>query len=218
MSTLAELRDRIEQTLLDTTNTIWSTDALDEALRAALAEYNLVLPAKVVDDITLTEAGREIDLSDIAGLLKVTEVWWPYDSTAQPWPPNRVRGWYLYDGSEGKVLFLNQIDGAEPQSGDEVRIWYTVMQTIEDLDLAAATTVPAEHESLLVLGASALAVSGRGLDLLRVTEIDPGLVDKYSKWAEARLKEFRASLEVLRGEAARCGSSWGPGWSVDKWS
>jgi hypothetical protein len=217
MSTLAEIRDRVEAKLLDATNVIWSTDTIDEAIRTALDEYSLALPATKDEVITLAAAGREIDLSGVDGLLKVTQVRWPYDSDVEQWPPNRVRGFYLYWNDGAPVLELNQIDGGQPQIGDEVRVWYIVRQAIEDLDLAAATTVPAVHESLIVLGAAGLSVDGRSLDLLRVTEIDPGLVTKYEKWAEARLKEFRASLELLRGEQARCGSSWGAGWSVDKW-
>jgi hypothetical protein len=117
MSTLAELRDRVEVTLSDATNTIWSTDVLDEAIQSALDEYSQVLPVKAVEVITLTAAGREIDLSGVAGLLKVTEVWWPYDSTSEVWPPNRVRGFYQYTTVDGPVLFLNQLDGDEPQIG-----------------------------------------------------------------------------------------------------
>jgi hypothetical protein len=217
MSTLAEIRDRVEAKLLDGTNVIWDTDTIDEAIRTALDEYSLALPFTKDEVIDLAADGREIDLSGIDGLLKVTEVRWPYDSTTEQWPPNRVRGFYLYWNEGAPVLQLNQIDGDQPQSGDEMRIWYVIRQTIEDLDAADTTTVPAVHESLLVLGAAGLCVDGRSLDLLRVTEIDPGLVTKYEKWAEARLKEFRASLELLRGEQARCGSSWGAGWSVDKW-
>jgi hypothetical protein len=217
MSTLAEIRDRVEAKLLDTTNVVWSTDTIDEAIRAALDEYSLALPYTKDEVITLLADGREIDVSGITGLLKVTQVHWPYDSTTEDWPPQQVRGFYLYWNDGAPVLYLNNIDGDQPQTGDEVRVWYVVRQAIEDLDLAAATTVPAVHESLIVLGAAALSVDTRSLDLLRITEIDPGLVSKYEKWAEARLKEFRASLELLRGEQARCGSSWGEGWSIDKW-
>jgi hypothetical protein len=103
------------------------------------------------------------------------------------------------------------------RSDDEVRIWYTVRQAIEDLDLAAATTVSPVHESLLVMGAAARAVSSRDVDLLRITEIDINQVARYEKWAAERLAEFRASLQLIRGEEARSGASWGPGWSVDKW-
>jgi hypothetical protein len=44
MSTLAEIRDRVEAKLLDETNVVWSTDTIDEAIRTALDEYSLALP------------------------------------------------------------------------------------------------------------------------------------------------------------------------------
>ncbi len=217
MSDLTVLRGRVELKLSDVGNVIWSTDALDEGIQSALDEYNAVMPAKAEETLTLAAAGREIDLSEIDGLIKVTEVWWPYDSDAEIWPPNRVLGWYQFTSADGPVLFLNQIDGAQPQAGDEVRIWYTLRQAIEGLAGATEGTLPLDHESLLVLGAAGHAVQGRALDLLRVTEVDPGLVAKYEKWADDRLKEYRASLEILRSEQARSGVSWGPGWAVDKW-
>jgi hypothetical protein len=218
MSTLAELRDRVEQILSDTTNTVWSTNAIDEGIRLALGEYSLVMPAKLDEVLTLAADGREIDVLGVDGLLKVTEVWWPYDSAAEIWPPNRVLGWYQFKSSSGEVLFLNQFEGNEPQTGDEVRIWYTYRQTIEDLDSATESTFPEIHDSLLVMGAAALAVQARSLDQLRITEVDPDIIAKMDKWANDRLKEFRASLEILRGQEARSGSSWGPGWAVDKWN
>lgn len=40
--TLSSLRDQVETNLLDSTNLIWSTAVLDEAIRAALAELSRV--------------------------------------------------------------------------------------------------------------------------------------------------------------------------------
>jgi hypothetical protein len=217
MSDLATLRGRVEQKLWDTANDVWSTEALDEAIWEALDEYSQALPLATADELTLTAAGRSIDVSTLDGLLNVTRVYWPYDSSQETWPPNRVNGFRLDWIGGDPLLVLTSFEGAQPQVGDEVKVWYTCRHTIEDLDLATGTTVPAVHESLLVLGAAGHAAQGRSLDLLRISEVDPDLVTKYEKWAEGRLSEFRASLELLRGEAARGGESWGAGWSLDKW-
>ena len=217
MSDLATLRNRVEQKLWDTGNAVWTTEALDEAIWEALDEYSQVLPQTSSEVLTLAADGREIDVSTLAGLLNITRVYWPYDSSEEIWPPNRVNGFRLDWIAGDPVLVLTAFNGDQPQSGDEVKVWYTCRQTIEDLDLATETTIPAAHESLLVLGAAGHAVEGRSLDLLRISEVDPDLVSKYEKWAESRLKEYRACLEQLRGEAARGGESWGNGWELDKW-
>jgi hypothetical protein len=217
MSDLATLRGLVERKLWDETNAVWSDDVIDQAIWEALDEYSRMLPLAAEEVLTLAAAGRSIDVSSITGLLSVTRVYWPYDSSEEIWPPNQVKGFRLDWVAGDPYLVLTAYDGTEPQTGDEVKVWYTCRQTIEDLDLATGTTVPALHESLIVLGAAGYAVQGRGLDLLRISEIDPDLVTKYEKWAEGWLQEFRAKLEQLRGESARAGESWGTGWELDKW-
>lgn len=217
MSDLATLRGRVEVKIWDETNDVWSDDVIDAAIWEALDEYSQALPLAAEEVLTLAASGRTIDVSSLTGLLSVMRVYWPYDSSEEIWPPNLVRGFRLDWVAGDPYLVLTAYDGSEPQTGDEVKVWYTSRQTIEDLDSATETTVPAVHESLLVMGAAGHAVQGRSLDLLRISEVDADLVSKYEKWAEGRLSEFRASLELLKNAAARGGESWGTGWGLDKW-
>jgi hypothetical protein len=217
MSNLAELEVRVAGVLWDVSQAVWSQEVLEEAIRTALDAYSQVVPQGTSAVVTLAAAGRQLDIFMLDGLLNVTRVYWPYDSTEETWPPNRVKGFRLDWIATNPVLTLTAFDGPQPQTGDEVKIWYTCRHTIEDLDEADETTLPEQHESLLVLGAAGHAVQGRSLDLLRISEVDPDLVSKYERWAEGRLAEFRAGLEVLRGQAARGGESWGEGWRLDKW-
>ena len=60
MSTLAQLRDRVEALLMDTTNAIWDTGTIDEAIRQCLDEYNGVFPLTMETVIVLPGDGREI--------------------------------------------------------------------------------------------------------------------------------------------------------------
>ena len=53
MSTLAEMRDRVEAVLMDAANAIWDADTVDEAIRQVLDEYNQVCPLSVETMITL---------------------------------------------------------------------------------------------------------------------------------------------------------------------
>jgi hypothetical protein len=72
MADLATYRTRILQSLQDTGSAIWSTDAIDEAVRYALHAYNLVLPLEKTSVISLPGDGREIALDGLAGLMAVT--------------------------------------------------------------------------------------------------------------------------------------------------
>jgi hypothetical protein len=219
MSTLAELRDRIEVMLQDTGNAIWDTDVIDEGIRQALDQYNLVNPLTMETVITLPGDGREIALSGITGLLYVLNVWWPYDSDAatETWPPNRVRGWRVWWDDNQAVLFLEIIEGSQPQTNEEVRIWYAKRQTIENLDSGSTTTIRGDHESLIVLGGAGHAAMSRTVDLVEVSGTDLYQVGILGTWGQRKIREFQAALRNLQREQTKRGPSWLSGWSLDKW-
>jgi hypothetical protein len=219
MSTLAEIRDRVEQALLDVTNTIYTTGVIDEGIRSALDQYTAFNPQGKETVITLPGDGREIAIDALTGLVQVVEVWWPYDSlaTSETWPPNRVRGFRVYRDLGLPVLFLDIDDGDQPQQDDELRIWYTARQEIEGLDSAAATTLIPEHESVIVTGAAGYAAMSRALDLVETAGTDLYAVGMLGTWGRSRLREFNGMLKLIREGSSRSGSSWGRGWDLDKW-
>lgn len=220
MAALTAIRDRVEQLLNDTSNAIYATTLIDEALRLALDEYSIFVPLHGETVITLPGDGREVALNGITGLVKVVEVWWPYDSDAssETWPPNRVLGWRLYWDDAQPVLFLDTVDQDQPQQDDEMRIWYTKRQTIDGLDSASATTVQGDHESLLVLGAAGHAAMTRAEDLIEISGTDLYQVGVLATWGNKKIREFRSRLVLLQRESSRRGPSFlAPAWYLDKW-
>ena len=219
MSTLAQLRDRVEALLMDTANAIWDTGTIDEAIRQCLDEYNAVFPLTMETVIELPGDGREIALNALAGLIEVLEVWWPYDSdaVAETWPPNKVRGFRLWWDDARPVLFLDIAGGGQPQQDDEMRIWYAKRQTIQDLDSAAVTTIMTDHESSLVKGAAAHCALSRTVDLIEVAGADLYAIGLLGTWGRAKEREWYTFLEALRKKSARRGAPWGQGWRLDKW-
>lgn len=220
--TLAQYEARVSQFLMDASNTIWPTATLDECIRLALHEYSDANPLGMETVLTLPGDGREIALNGVSGLIRVTDVWWPYDSdaTAETWPPNRVRGFRLYWDDDQPVLFLEVEDDAQPQQNDEVRIWYAKQRTIQNLDGASTTTIQAEHESWIAMGAAGYAVFARATDLAETAGVSavstPNLAALGSRW----LRSFRANLADLRGQRNPGGPSgpvFGAGWRLDKW-
>jgi hypothetical protein len=219
MTALAGIRDRIEVMLMDTGNAIWDTGTIDEALRLALDQYNMVNPLHMETVITLPGDGREIALSGISGLLYVSNVWWPYDSdaTEETWPPNKVRGWRLWWDDAQAVLFLEIEEGSQPQLDEEVRVWYAKRQTIQDLDSASITSVRGDHESILVMGAAGHAAMSRTADLIETANTDLFQVGLLGTWGQRKIREFQSHLKAIQRESARRGPSWNVGWSLDKW-
>jgi len=219
-STLAQFRTRIAARLVDASNAVWSTTTLDEALLTALHDYSRVHPNTTETVITLPGDGREIALSALTGLLDVSEVWWPYDSTPaeETWPPNRVGGFRLWWDLGSPVLFLDTADNDQPQLNDELRLWYSLLHTIQNLDSGAITTVRPDHESGLVTGAAAYAALSETVDQVGQVHIDPDETKTLQTWGAARLVEFNAWLETLRAQSARSGKPWADqGWRLDKW-
>jgi len=218
-STLAQFRTRISARLIDASNAVFSTATIDEALRTALHDYSAVSPLTHETVITLPGAGRQIALAALDGLLDVSEVWWPFDSTGdEVWPPNRVRGFRVYWDDAQPVLFLDLTTGSQPQLNDELCLWYSTLHTILNLDSADSTTPRADHESLLVTGAAGYAVLSQGVNQVGSVHIDPKEVDYMLATGNAMLAQFTAALDVLRAQSARSGRPWGgESWRLDKW-
>ena len=198
MSTLAQLRDRVEADLRDTGNNNWSTDEIDAHLRSALVDYNAVDPRRAqaaLDDVADT---REYSLDTIHAstpILELYDVWWPYDSSDPAHPPERPR-WALI---AERTLYLD-VDDA-PAGEYQLRLFYTTPRTIDDLDGATGTTLSAEAENLVVLGATAYAGLQYAQSLINTVTASGWTPQQLREWAEVRLAQFRAGLEDVRRRA-----------------
>jgi len=209
-TTLTTLRDRLEQTLQDTGNTKWTTTNLDEAIRQALAVYSEYLPYRAVTTLTLTVAGRELDISTIT-YNTIERVWWDYDSTNPDHPPH----WRTFETWPGDILFVNDPD--EPAIGDKVRIWHTTDHTLTDLDAATATTLPTRHESLLVQGASGFAAAARRITILEQVNLNVWAPRNLREWAELHLTAFYDALQDIATREAALNSGTAPAAAIDRW-
>lgn len=184
----------------------YSQEDIDEAIRWALHRYNEVKPDRTIATLTLPSTGREIDISTITDYHKIESVWWNYDSADPAYPPN----WRNFELWPGDILYIK--DAEEPTSGDVVRIWYTRLQTINGLDSATATTVPTDHDTIIVIGASGYAAQERVQD----TEA-PRRPTKLREWAEARRKEFEQALQRLARSEGIENSGIATGPALDRW-
>jgi hypothetical protein len=187
---LAAIRDRVEARLQDATNTRWATGDLDEAIRTALEQYSKYKPQHKLATVTLGADGREVDVSSLTDLLRVEKVWWDYDSSDPSYPPN----YRQFEVWPGDILFID--DREAPSSGDKVRIWYTATHTIEDLDSATATTIPADDEGTIVTGACHFAVQIRSAELAESLTAHDDVVQNLRHYADEQGTNFRYQAQM----------------------
>jgi hypothetical protein len=191
-TTLTTLRDRVELILADSSNAIFSTGDVDEAIRRALHDYSAVNPYRKIGTITLAADGREIATSTLTGIIDVAEVWCPYDSSDPEFPPYRRPFRFWKD-----IAKLYVIGSYEPQSADVVRVFYTALHTLNGLDSETSTTLPAEHDSIVALGASGYAAQSRALDISEQISVDRDTANRLKDWAELQLHRFADALTAV---------------------
>ncbi len=191
-TTLALLRDRVEEILADTGNAIWSTDNIDEAIRQALHEYSMARQNEKETSLTLTADGREISTSTITDLINVTEIWIDYDST-DPDYPAPIRPFRFWKDI-GTIYVMGQY---EPQDADVVRVFYTALHILNGLDSETSTSVPDEDVTALAHGAAGYAAATRAVDLAEMITVDRQAVERMDTWGQQRLSDFRLHLQAL---------------------
>src|SRR5690606_22001873 len=98
------------------------------------------------------------------------------------------------------LLFVN--DPACPAAGDVLRIWYSTDHSLEGLDGATATTIPAQHAGLLALGAAGFAVTSRRVTVAETANLNEGAARNLREWGEERLVSFYQHLRDLARRAA----------------
>jgi hypothetical protein len=215
VSTLAQLEARAIVYLYDSLNENFPAAAIDEGLRLALHEYTEALPLTMDTVIELPADGHEIALNALTNLIDVVDVWWPYDSLTEIWPPNRVTGYRVYWDDAQPVLVINQAGIGLPMQDDEMRVFYTTIHTINGLDSGDSTTIPAVHESVLLRGAEGHACLMRGTDLTEQLSINRFAVPNYTDFGNMLLLGFRAELRRL-AQTRRSSEPFGVGWALDQ--
>jgi hypothetical protein len=212
LTDLETLRDRVEALLTDGSNLEWTTAELDQAIRLGLYELSTVLPVRAVATKDAVDDTWEYDLTAIAGVVAVTEVWYPYLSTDDSYKQaHPVKFRMLTD-----VILLLDIEDS-PDNAYDLRIFYDKVQTVNTLDSATATTLDDAEKAALVLGAAGYAAIGKARDVTNEVTIGAEVPTVLEKWGKARLKEFEERIVALAAVANAGEDSvvgWGP---VDKW-
>jgi len=175
---VARVRDDLQDT--DSQNYRWTDGEVESAVLRVVAEYSLRAPIEQQDDIATADGDREVDISTLTGLLEVESVEFPIGESPKYMQHFEHWAGHLYTEDYG--------DG----TGARVR-WFK-KHTLT----AESTSIPAEHEEIIVLGATGyLAMSASAATVDRAFIVGRYGTTGYWVWGMERLKRYDTKLKAI---------------------
>ena len=179
---LTEMRARVREDLQDTDsqNYRWSDDEVDGAIDRVVMEYSLHAPIEQQTDIATTDGDPELDISTLTGLVKIESVEFPLGKT--PKYMQHIEYW------AGHLCMQDEGDGTD------ARVRWLKKHTLT----AESTTIPAEHEEVIVLGATGyLAMSASAATVDRAFIAGRYGTQSYRLWGRERLRGYDFKLKEI---------------------
>ena len=179
---LTELRARVREDLQDTDPETyhWADDQVDGAIQRCVQEYSIAAPIEQVTDIATASDDTELDISTLTGLLKIESVEFPIGRR----PPyyQRFAHW------AGRLFMTDQ------GNSRDARIRWLKRHTLD----ASSTTIPTEHEEIIVLGATGyLAMSKAAYAVDRASIAGRYSTMNYEAWGKERLERYDRKLKAV---------------------
>ena len=179
---LTEMRARVREDLQDTDsqNYRWTDDEVDGAIDRVVTEYSLHAPIEQQDDTATTDGDTELDISSLTGLLEIESVEFPIGQT--PKYLRRTEYWagHLYMEDEG--------------DGEDARVRWLKKHTLT----AESTTIPTEHEEIIVLGTTGyLAMSASAYTVDRASIAGRHATINFKAWGKERLARYDKKLKAI---------------------
>jgi hypothetical protein len=179
---LTEMTARVREDLQDTDsqNYRWTTDEVEGAIQCVVLEYSLHAPIEQQTDINTTDDNTELDISSLSGLLQVVSVEFPLDKSPRYMQHFECYAGHLYMENEG--------------DGSKARVRWLKAHTLA----AGSTTIPAEHEEIIVLGATGyLAMSASAATVDRAFIAGHYGTVSYKAWGKERLDRYDKKLKQI---------------------
>lgn len=126
-----------------------TVDDLSAALALAVLRYSQDRPQRVVEDVTLVTAARQVDLPTgwEAGFSQLVQVEYPLDQSPPALLP-RGEAWSLYETPDGPVL----LGASEWPAGAVARLTWTARHVLDE----DGSTLPEQHREAVCCWAAAL--------------------------------------------------------------
>jgi len=179
---LTEMRARVREDLQDTDaqNYRWTDDEVDGAIERVVTEYSLRAPIEQQDDIATTDGDTELDISSLSDLLEIESVEFPIGQSPKYYQRTEYWAGKLYMEDEG--------------DGKDARVRWLKKHTLD----AESTTIPAEHEEIIALGATGyLAMSASAYTIDRASIAGRYATINYKAWGKERLDRYDKKLKAI---------------------
>jgi len=176
------MRARVREDLQDTDsqNYRWTDDEVDGAIDRVVMEYSLHASIEQQTDIATTDGDTELDISSLSGLLEIVSVEFPIGQS--PKYLQHIEYWagHLYIEDEG--------------NGNDARVRWLKKHTLT----ASSTTIPTEHDEIIVLGATGyLAMSASAYTVDRASIAGRHATINYRSWGKERLDRYDKKLKAV---------------------
>jgi hypothetical protein len=174
----ARVREDLQD--IDAENYRWTDDEIEGAIGRAVDEYSIHTPIEQQDDITTTDGDTELDISALTGLLRVESVEFPLGQT-----PKHMQRFEYWAG---------QLHMEDEGDTTNARVRWLKNHTLA----AGSTTIPLEHEEIIVLGATGyLAMSASAHTVDRAVIAGHYGTISYRAWGKERLDRYDTKLKGL---------------------
>jgi len=177
---LTEMRARVREDLQDTDsqNYRWTDDEVDGAIDRVVTEYSLHAPIEQQDDIATTAGDTKLDISSLTGLLEIESVEFPIGRSPKYLQKTEYWAGHLYMEDEG--------------NGNDARVRWLKKHILT----AESTTIPTEHEEIIILGATGyLAMSASAYTVDRARIAGRHATINYKAWGKERLDRYDKKLK-----------------------
>jgi hypothetical protein len=166
---------RLDLKELDSESYRWTDDELDRAITRAVVDFSKHSPRQMKTELATVADDPEIDISSLTNRVSVDRVEFPQD--------NRPRTFVRFE-LYGDTITLLERKG----DGTNCYVYWTQVHTLD----GGNSSIPARHEDLIALGASAFAVLSQGQFAVNLVGSGGEHVDRdYLYWARNRLADFR---------------------------
>ena len=180
---LGDMRARVRKDLHDedSANQRWTDGELDRHIQHAVREFSLAVPLEAKATLTSTPGSRELSIAALSDLVAVEAAEWPVGNYPQEFA--RFSVW------QSSLTLL--VDSA-PAAADSVNVYYTKLHALD----ATSSTVPAQFEDLIAIGAEAYAaLEWSSFATNRVNAGGREVWQEYLTWGRERLAQFERALE-----------------------
>jgi len=164
----------------DSANYRWTDDEIDRAVQRAVNEFSKHHQAEQKTDIATTGGSQDISIASLSGLIALDAVEFP----AGRWPKTFV----------SFSLYLSTLTMEVIADGTDATVYWRSIHTLS----ASLSTIPAQYESLIALGATAYAVlawSQYGTN--RQNQAGDTVDRDYLYWGKGREMEFQKELKRI---------------------